>query len=587
MPSASSSRSLAFALIVGSLLLRGWFMTTLPLSGDEAYHWEWSRHLAWAYHDHPGMTAWMIRASNELLGTTLFSTRLPALISLLVMWLVVWAFARDVARSHGAEAAGVERAGLFAVLFAQFAPIYTVFSIYISTDPAVLMFWSTSLWLGHRALRSGSLPAWVLFGISLGCAANSKFLAGLLVPSALLYLLIARGRAGRLPVVSVGLAVLIAAAMVAPLVLWNRDHDWSTFYFNFVSRQDVESHWHDVPVYAVGQALALSPVLFWLLCLGLRDAWRSWRRDGDRVALYLFCFTAVPLAYFLYVAFGRAVSPHWPVVAWISMVVWSSAAIGEGRAWARPGLQRWSLRISIGLTLLVGAVSYVPQRYLDYDLAWAGRPRKVRVKALAERYGWEELGKATGVARDELDAANGDRAVFVAASRYGLAATTSFYMPGRPTLLQWCSPRHHGDHYRFWDALSNHGGEDAVIVVKRRIEGELPFMLEHFDEVEQIERLDILDLGKTVTRPADQPAPELLLEVRLLGDEDDPEDDEVRRLPFVVRAWADGEQVPADAYDPTAAEHPFVIRSFWIVRCRGFDGEEPWERKWPEPEGSD
>lgn len=52
-----SARRWLGAIVAGALTVRLLTVGQLPLSGDEAYHWEWSRHLAGAYYDHPGMTA--------------------------------------------------------------------------------------------------------------------------------------------------------------------------------------------------------------------------------------------------------------------------------------------------------------------------------------------------------------------------------------------------------------------------------------------------------------------------------------------------------------------------------------------------
>jgi hypothetical protein len=48
---------LAWAVVVVIIAVRGIVAFTLPLTGDEAYYWEWSRHLAWGYVDHPPAVA--------------------------------------------------------------------------------------------------------------------------------------------------------------------------------------------------------------------------------------------------------------------------------------------------------------------------------------------------------------------------------------------------------------------------------------------------------------------------------------------------------------------------------------------------
>ena len=82
----------------------------LPLFVDEAFYvWE-SRHLAWAYSDLPGLTAWLIRAGTTLGGQAELAVRLPfLLIGASLPWWVV----RLAARWFGEEQGW--RAGLLAL----------------------------------------------------------------------------------------------------------------------------------------------------------------------------------------------------------------------------------------------------------------------------------------------------------------------------------------------------------------------------------------------------------------------------------------------------------------------------------------
>ncbi|RXD70848.1 hypothetical protein DB812_11880, partial [Xanthomonas perforans] len=61
----------------------------LPLFVDEAFYWQEGQHLAAAYSDLPGMTAWLARLGVELGGHHLLALRLPFLaISALIPWLI-------------------------------------------------------------------------------------------------------------------------------------------------------------------------------------------------------------------------------------------------------------------------------------------------------------------------------------------------------------------------------------------------------------------------------------------------------------------------------------------------------------------
>src|SRR5688572_27316792 len=143
----------------------------------------------------------------------------------------------EVVRARGGTAAAAEWAGLLAMLLVMFAPITAVLSMYMSTDPPLLLAWMLALWLGWRALAHGRWRDWLGVGFALGLALESKFLALQLGPPVVLYLA-TRWRELRLPAPRVAAAALMAALVVLPLLVWNAQNDWATFGFNFVARQE-------------------------------------------------------------------------------------------------------------------------------------------------------------------------------------------------------------------------------------------------------------------------------------------------------------------------------------------------------------
>src|ERR1700758_4834218 len=48
-------------------ILMAWI---IPISPEEAYHWNFARHLDWSYYDHPPMLAWAIAAGRLVFGDT-------------------------------------------------------------------------------------------------------------------------------------------------------------------------------------------------------------------------------------------------------------------------------------------------------------------------------------------------------------------------------------------------------------------------------------------------------------------------------------------------------------------------------------
>jgi len=65
----------AIVVTVAAALVRLFFAARLPLVPDETYYWDWSRHLASGYFDHPPMIAVLIRAGTFLGGDTALAVR--------------------------------------------------------------------------------------------------------------------------------------------------------------------------------------------------------------------------------------------------------------------------------------------------------------------------------------------------------------------------------------------------------------------------------------------------------------------------------------------------------------------------------
>src|SRR5205823_2483298 len=72
-----ASRTLLVAgVLIAGALVRFLFAGLIPLFGDEAYYWEWSRHLAAGYFDHPPGIPLLIRAGTAVAGNVALGVRL-------------------------------------------------------------------------------------------------------------------------------------------------------------------------------------------------------------------------------------------------------------------------------------------------------------------------------------------------------------------------------------------------------------------------------------------------------------------------------------------------------------------------------
>src|SRR6476620_9104822 len=87
--------SRAVAVIVAAAALRLVFAALIPAFPDETYYWEWSRHLATGYFDHPPAIAWLI-AIGARVSKSPFGVRLGPVLAGFVAALATIATARRI-----------------------------------------------------------------------------------------------------------------------------------------------------------------------------------------------------------------------------------------------------------------------------------------------------------------------------------------------------------------------------------------------------------------------------------------------------------------------------------------------------------
>ncbi len=450
---------------------------TLPLSGDEAYHWEWSRHLDWGYYDHPGMTGYVIFLSTALLGSdSELGVRFPAIVLGGLTALAAWSLAARVTAAEGAPPLVQTRAGFWAGTLLLITPLFAGLSCYMSTDPPLLCSWTLALLFFFRALTDGRWRDWIAGGLAYGMALQSKFLAFFLGIALGAFLLLSRQDRQWIRKPHPYVAGALALAVWAPFLWWNARHNWATFVFNFTLRQNRTFAPRYVAEFLACSFLVLSPGLF---LSTVRALFRSLSKGlcmNRRVPLYLGLTSAFPLGYFLGESVRQSIGIHWPATAWISALValasqWAQS--GGTEQTRLPRKSRVTLVMACALTLGVHAAAHWPPEWIP-EWAYALRPDRITTAKHVERFGWRELGVHLHNARLSMRTAQGrgqpqadSRGVALLADQYGLAAAVAFYTPGQPAVHLWRSPKTHGENYRYWDDFSALKHYDLILVSKK------------------------------------------------------------------------------------------------------------------------
>ena len=382
-------------LLLLALTALRWVVAGLvPLAPDEAYYWIWSRALQPGYLDHPPMVALWIRLGTALAGDTALGVRLMGPLAGLIGSLML------------ADAANrlypVQRPGVAAAALLNATLMLGVGTVTMTPDTPLLFFAVATLWALARV--EADPRWWLAVGVAVGAALDSKYTGALLAVAPVLWLAGQRRWDGlRTPYLWLGAAV--AAALFAPVVVWNAQHSW----VSFAKQGGRTGDWQ--PQAAVqhvteligGQIGLATPLIFALFAAGLWRATASARRDKSGLLL---ASLAVPgLVVFAEHALGARVQANWLAILYPPLAV--GAAVVRARwTWA-----------AIGLGFALTAVVYLQGTMAPFPLPRRADPTLIRLA------GWGEL--ATDA--DRLRHANG--LAFLASEDYSLAAELAWWAP--------------------------------------------------------------------------------------------------------------------------------------------------------------
>src|SRR5207302_8682254 len=192
-----------------------------PLTFDEAYYWMWSKHLAGGYYDHPPGVAAVIRLGTMIAGDTELGVRL---VSILLALPMSWAVYRTAAILFG----GV-RVAATATILLNVTLMAAVGTMIVTPDAPLLVASSFVLFYLAKVLATERGAWWLAVGAATGCALLSKYTALFFGPAILIWLVAVPELRRWLISPWLYLGGLVAAAMFAPVVLWNADHGWVSF----------------------------------------------------------------------------------------------------------------------------------------------------------------------------------------------------------------------------------------------------------------------------------------------------------------------------------------------------------------------
>ena len=203
------------------------------------------------------------------------------------------------------------RAVILAVLLPEAALYYGLLMAKVSPDTAMIPCAVAMLWSLVRLHESGNPRWWLAAGLFAGLALLSKLTAIMLLPAVAAFVLVPDWRRRWLLSPWPWLAALIAVAVFSPVLIWNAEHDWASFRFQFGARSR-PIRFRSARRRIIGLQFGLVGfVLLPVLLSGVTlTAWRGYR-SREPIAILLSTAVLVPFLY-LWKSLTLRVGDTWP-----------------------------------------------------------------------------------------------------------------------------------------------------------------------------------------------------------------------------------------------------------------------------------
>ena len=452
----------------------------LPLLGmmpQDAYYYFYGQHLALSYFDHPGMIGYALRLFSEIFGQSAFVVKLTDFtltsFTLIAFYNLSQLFLSKQKQQH-------------ALVLMSTSVMLSILSIISTPDVPLLLFWTLSLIALHKAVFNNNFKQWLLAGIFMGLAFDSKYTSIFLQFGLVAFLILSKEHRKLLFSKGFVTAIIVSVLTAFPVLYWNYQHNFASFLFQSTQRAESVTSFGLKPLSFLGtvghELLILIPALFIFVAIitfkTLKKHLLKWQLPNAS-NLFLLCFFLPTFLGFFGISFFYWVKINWLMPAYVSGLIFTSIYISK--KWIRVNT---ILAIIIHIALAIEVVFYV-----------------VPIKSDDTWFGWEELSQNVENIQKEYP-----NTFIFSADNYKTTAILNFY--GNQKVYAQNVIGKFALHFNFiGDDLSKLNGKDGLFIDSdRRIKsdaksGQIPKELRpYFSAVTEVEPILIKHHGKTVRK---------------------------------------------------------------------------------------
>ncbi|MCM8761809.1 MAG: glycosyltransferase family 39 protein [Candidatus Omnitrophica bacterium] len=419
-----------FILIVVTTIIRIYLASITGLGVDEAHYVQYALKSALSYYDHPPLVGYLIRFFIVIIGKSILSVRMPAIIAGVGTTLLLFLIGKKL---YGVQA------GFWSVVIFNCIPLFSAIGgITIVPETILCLFYLALLFLIWQIHQTENGHLWYFTGIITGLALLTKYTAFLLYPSILLFILLVPSMRRWLKKKEIYIGFLISIIMFVPVVIWNYENQWASFIFQLGHGLGEKKLFKpEIFLRNIGaQAGVFSPFIFLFLLYILIYTFKQSVKKDERTTLFL-SFSLPVLLLFGYSGISNEVLPHWPAAGYLLLLPVLGNFIRCPVKKKIKHLFIFSLIVGILLTILIPL-----QIHLRIF------PLSSETDISQDITGWEQLAQRI----KEIKIEEKDKDFFIFTHKFYIASQLAYYL--EPEIPVYCLSKRI-DQYDFWQYPEN------------------------------------------------------------------------------------------------------------------------------------
>ena len=288
----------AISVVLAFQLFRLFLLPFMGLMPQDAYYHFYGENLSLSYFDHPGMIGYILRLFTAVFGKSVFVVKFA---DFFITSLTLLSF-------YKLGTLFLSKAKLNNALVLLSTTLFiTILSVNSTPDVPLILFWTLSLIALSKAIFEDKKIYWLIAGITMGLAFDSKYTALLLQIGLLAFLFFSNTYRKLLLSPWLWASLLLSALVTFPVWYWNYQNDFASFLFQSSDRTGNISKFELQPRYFFGaighQVFLLLPILFItffsLLYKHIKKALTKFSLPSDKTLFLLAYFLPTFLGFFL------------------------------------------------------------------------------------------------------------------------------------------------------------------------------------------------------------------------------------------------------------------------------------------------